>query len=707
MSDRKFCIPLVNASCIGMMVLTAAIAITPVKPSCSATSGYQWQNVAIGGGGYVTGIYLHPLQQNLVYIRTDIGGFYRWNPANKTWIPLTERFPLAQSNYYGGEALALDPQNPNVVYIAAGKYTGSWAGLGTIFKSTNQGKTWTKLNIDLPMGGNENQRWASERLAVSPFNSNIIFFGSRTNGLWKSSDGGGKWQKVTSLPAKPQADIGIAAIVFDKKASGIVYANTYGDGIYQSSDHGLTWRKIAGSPSHINRMTVVSNGIVYATHKAGVSKYTNGVWTNVTPPNAQASFGAIAVNPTNPNQILVVYDQYQKNNSYTIFQSTNGGSSWQAKKRTLNSQVPWWPDWYFASATADIEFDPKITGRVWLTDWYGTWQTDNINVESPIWSNYEQGHEEVVSFALAAPPSGSVLLSGLADVDGFHHHKGLKAYPCSQFGGNNGLRFQDTYSIDYSETNPLRMVRLGGNRWNNTYTGGTSTDGGKTWNKFSSFPSNTIPLRVAISAANPNLFVVINSQSQPLRTTNGGASWSKVSGLPNGPQGPWYWGQPIAADKVNGNVFYYYSSGKLYRSNDGGASFSVVNSSLANENWSTLKTVPGVSGEVWVSLNWNGLHRSINGGQTFTKIPQVERAYLFAFGKPQTGSTIPALYLYGKITGLGEGVFRSLDNAKTWTSIGDSQIPIGNNPNVMEASRQQFGLVFIGTNGRGIYYGSP
>src|ERR671933_310799 len=70
-------------------------------------------NVALGGGGFVTGIYLHALQKDLVYIKTDVGGFYRWNPVDKRWMPLTDHFPLEQSNYYGGEALALDPNNPN------------------------------------------------------------------------------------------------------------------------------------------------------------------------------------------------------------------------------------------------------------------------------------------------------------------------------------------------------------------------------------------------------------------------------------------------------------------------------------------------------------------------------------------------------------------------------------------------------------------
>ncbi|MDF5716074.1 MAG: hypothetical protein PUP93_19845 [Rhizonema sp. NSF051] len=623
------------------------------------------------------------------------------------WIPLTDHFGLQQSNYYGGEALALDPNNPNIVYIAAGKYLEK-AGLGTIFKSCDRGKTWTKLKIDLPMGGNETQRWVGERLVVDPFNSKVIFFGSRMNGLWKSLDAGKTWVKVTSFPGKPQVNIGIAGILFNKKVSGVVYANAYGDGVYESTDAGVTWSKIAGSPKGVNRMAIASTGVLYVTHTLGVSKYANGVWSNITPTNAKTQFDALAVDPLNPNHVLTVYDQYNRKEDYCrVFQSTNGGATWQQERHTLKPQVPWWPNWYFGSATSAIEFDPKIPGRVWLTDWFGTWQTDNINKQQPVWLNYEKGHEELVSFSLVSPPSGSLLLSGVADVDGFNHNKELDTYPSFQLGGLNSPRFQDTYSFAYSESNPSRMVRVGGNRWNNTYTGATSTDGGQTWTKFLSFKQNTIPLRVAMSATNPNLFVVITSEGQPIRTTDGGASWSTVSGLPSGPKGPWYWGQPLAADKVDGSTFYYYTDGKVYRSIDRGVSFRIVNSELPNEGWSMLKTVPATSNEVWVSLNWQGLYRSTDGGVKFAKIAKVERAYLFAIGKPPMGSKIGALYLYGKVAGRGEGIFLSLDHGETWTSIGDHTQAIGDDPNVMEASRQQFGLVFIGTNGRGIYYGTP
>lgn len=665
------------------------------------TLSQGWNNVSLGGGGYVTGIYFHPQQKDLIYIKTDVGGFYRWNPQNQSWIPITDRFPLSQSNYYGGEALALDPKNPNIVYIAAGKYL--WAEPGAIFKSSDRGKTWTKLNIDLPMGSNQKKRWMGERLAVNPFNSNIIFFGSRRDGLWKSLNAGRTWTQVTSFPGTPEKDIGISAILFDKQVSGLIYAIAYGDGIYKSTNTGISWSKIEGSPKWPRRMATGSNGILYVTSAKGegVTKYANGVWRNITPNKSQAVFNALSVNPANPNELLVALGETP---STKIYRSLDGGTSWTEIRRSINSTVPWWngimlrQPWISA-----IEFDPKVPGRVWLTDWYGIWRTEDYKANPVVWTNYQQGHEEVVTFALVSPPKGAILLSGVADVDGFYHNNGLNTSPSQEFGGK-GPSFQDTYSIAYSEKDPLRVVRVGGKRWNKTFGGATSTDGGLSWQQFASFPEKKMPLRVAMSATNPNLFVVTISSDRPLRTTDGGNTWSDVSGLPNGPRGPWNWSQSLAADTVDGDTFYYYAGGKFYRSNDGGASFEIVNESLPRDGWHSLKTVPGVKGEVWLSLDEKGLYRSKDGGKNFSLIADVERAYLFAIGKPPQGSTIPALYLYGKISGMGQGIFRSLDRGKTWTSIADRSQPIGNKPNVMEASKQQFGVVFIGTNGRGIYY---
>lgn len=73
-------------------------------------------------GGYMTGIAIHPTVPDLVYARTDVGGLYRWDASGKQWIPLFDWVSPDESNIYGIDGVAIDKNNPNVVYVAAGKY---------------------------------------------------------------------------------------------------------------------------------------------------------------------------------------------------------------------------------------------------------------------------------------------------------------------------------------------------------------------------------------------------------------------------------------------------------------------------------------------------------------------------------------------------------------------------------------------------------
>jgi photosystem II stability/assembly factor-like uncharacterized protein len=708
-------------SYIALLTLLAVVFLQPILTTgCAsdANAGNKalpvqtnfprgWNNVAVGGGGYVTGIYLHPQEPNLTYIRTDNGGFFRWNLKDESWVALTDHFPPSEINYYGGEALALDPNNPDVLYIAAGKYLTE---LGTIFKSTDRGASWVKSDLKVPMGGDEDKRWAGNRLAVSPFDSNKLLFGSRQNGLWRSIDGGMTWTQVKTLQATPDPNIGILAIAFDPQVSDRVYLSVYGDGIYQSTDAGITWIKMESSPSKAMKLAIARDSTLYATSAAspGVSKYMDGVWKDITP-REQAShvFNGLSIHPKNSNEVLVSLGEA---GSAKIYHSRDGGITWVEKRATINNTVSWWSNKFFSDHTSAIQFDPHVPNRVWLTDWFGIWRTEDINANPAVWTNYEKGHEQTVVFTLVSPPKGPVLLSGIADIDGFYHNR-LDIYPTTRFGyeklGYDFFQdnfFQDTYSIAYCAVKPQHLVRVGGNRWNSTYSGATSKDGGLTWKRFPFFPANTVPLRVAVSATNPKKFVVTVSEGQPLQTSDGGASWRQVVGLPNGFKGPWKWSQPLVADGVNGNRFYYYADGIVYRSDNGGLSFHPVNTSLPKEDWYSIKTIPGIEGEVWVSLDDQGLYRSTDAGKTFSRISQVERAYLFSFGKPPNNSDISVLYLYGTIANEREGLFLSLDWGATWNNISERNTPIGSKPNSIEASKQQFGLVFLGTDGRGIYY---
>jgi hypothetical protein len=168
-------------------------ATLPAQPP--RAESYTWRNVVIGGGGFVTGIIPHPRQKGLMYARTDVGGAYRWDDAARRWVPLTDA--IGNMDFTGIESLAVDPADTNRVYLAAGIYS---RGKAAILRSADQGGTWLQTDVPFKMGGNEAGRANGERLAVDPNDGNILFFGSRRDGLWKSADRGATWQKVTGFP---------------------------------------------------------------------------------------------------------------------------------------------------------------------------------------------------------------------------------------------------------------------------------------------------------------------------------------------------------------------------------------------------------------------------------------------------------------------------------------------------------------------------
>lgn len=668
-------------------------------------SSYKWDNVAIGGGGYVTGISLHPKAPGNIYIRTDIGGFYRFNTKSKHWMPLTDAFGIDKEQYYGGEGLALDPNNPEILYIAAGKYL--WGPYGSIFKSTDSGATWQKLPIDILMGGNDDLRWAGERLAVDPFDSVIVLFGSRKDGLYRTVDGGQTWN-LTGKIGNPSDVTGISGILFDPLNKGRVLATVYGDGIYESNDHGITWKRLDDSPTKTMRMCFSSDGSLYTAGRASpkiakMNRY--GEWSDISPETAISNdFCAIDCDPFDPAHVIIGVDQQMPGR---IFQTFNSGVTWSEMTRNIGLKVPWFTEDGWGAAMAQLAFDPHLKGHLLFTDWFGVWETFNAEKESPVWNITVNGIEEIVSFCMVAPPEGFYLVSGIADCTGMIH-KSLDSYPESRLGTKI---YQDTYSIDYCSKKPLNLVRVSGNRYNDEYGGAYSEDGGLTWKTFGIPIKKNCPTRIAVSADDPNTFIVMLDGNNAFVTTTNGVLWEKIDTLPTGFSGPWDWRQPLAADRVNGKKFYYYDSGKFYRSEDGGRTFSPVNSSLPNGALKiggnlSVKAAPSIEGEVWASFDIYGLYRSSDSGSTFSKIENIDRAILFAFGKTINGIN-PEVYLYGVISGK-EGVFRSSDLGTTWDDISPVQsVGIGDSPNFMEASKQHAGLVFIGTNGRGIFYGRP
>jgi xyloglucan-specific exo-beta-1,4-glucanase len=694
-----------------------SVPLATIAQATSPSPG--WHPVTIGGGGYVTGFYAHPQEADLLYVRTDNGGYYRWSQSQQQWLPITNSLPRDDDwdsdRNSGGEDLALDPQNPDLVYIAVGKYADR---LGTVYKSVDRGATWQDSNLAVRMGGNEDKRWAGNRLVVSPFDSNLLFFGSRQNGLWRSLDAGIHWHRLDEFPQPLDNSIGVLAIAFDPQRKDLVYASIYEDGVYKSPDRGETWQKLVASPAKVMQMKVARDGILYATNSESpqVSKYLEGQWVDITPTGfVHQIFNGLSLHPQDTDTLII--SEGEKGQA-GIYYSENGGKNWVKKKASLNNTIPWLADEFFNDHPSAIAFDSVNPQRVWLTDWFGVWRTDKINEQTLKWTNQVTGIEQTVVFTLTSPPKGTILLSGIADQDGFYHHN-LQQNPQKRMGFEDRKHllsdlnafsdrhltnyFQDTLHIAYCQKLPQNLVRLGGQRWRDLSLGVTSDDGGLSWQPWANIPKDRLLMRVAISATNPQHFVVTVSEDQPIVTQDGGNSWRVISGLPNGEKGPWNWNQPLAADGQISDRFYYYDRGKFYRSDDGGLSFKMTVRDLPYSKKHILTTVSENAGEIWLSLDRGGLYHSVNGGKTFSKIEAINRAYLVTIGTPIDDKFPHSIYVYGTLKDSKSGLFTSIDSGANWLQINQmSEIP--RSTKVLVASHQQPGLLFAGTDGRGIHY---
>jgi hypothetical protein len=170
---------------------TVAASVTLWVLAPLATTPYNWQSVKIVAGGFTPAVYFHPAEKGLMYLRADVGGAYRWDTASQHWIPLTDWLGGTDQDWSlnGVESIALDPSDPERVYLAAGMYIGSWLPInGAILVSTDRGGTFQRVNLPFRLGANDNfGQQGGERLAVNPFQPNELYLGSHENGLWRCS----------------------------------------------------------------------------------------------------------------------------------------------------------------------------------------------------------------------------------------------------------------------------------------------------------------------------------------------------------------------------------------------------------------------------------------------------------------------------------------------------------------------------------------
>ncbi|HWA78626.1 MAG TPA: xyloglucanase [Polyangiaceae bacterium] len=718
----------------------------PLPPTSSEGTPYTWKNVTILGGGFVTGVVFSPAKANVVYARTDVGGAYRLDPASKTWIPLTDMFGRADSGFTGIESIAPDPIDANKVYAAVGTYVQTWAPNGAILRSNDQGNTWQKTDMPLRMGGNEYGRSMGERLAVDPNKTDTLLFGSRKNGLWKSTDAAVTWTKVDSFPMKEDpAGFGIGFVLFDGKSgqngepTPTIYAGVAsGDvGLYVSSDAGATWKPVPKQPPKLipSHAAFDSKGVLYLSYANGpgpgdlttgaIWKYEPkaGVWTNISPltPSEADKFGygGLAVDAAHPGTLMVTtIDRWTRGDE--IFRSTDGGRHWSAifpksVRDAAGAQYLFFGRDKLGPAgwMGDIDIDPFNPNHVMHVCGQGLWASDDVTLadknQPTHWTFRDQGLEETVVTKLVSPPVGAELLSGVGDICGFYHDDLAKAPSRGMF--SNPICNAAT-GLDYAGREPLMVVRSG-NVWGEGKHGAFSTDGGKTWAPFASEPKGADTGGVVAVAADASTILWAVKKETPVYTRSRGASWSKTVGLPNPVESAGW--VPVnlrpAADRMNPKKFYVLdtAAGNIYVSRDGAANFEKTASGLPElpdyaRTSGSIEAMPGVEGDVWVTSS-KDVYRSTDSGTTFKELGTVEESHALGFGRPAPGRVNPSVYLVGKVKG-SAGFFRSDDLGVTWVRINDDAHQFGFVGSIT-GDLKRFGRVYVGTGGRGILYGDP
>ncbi|MDP1026720.1 sialidase family protein [Sphingomonas sp. KR1UV-12] len=700
---------------------------------------YRWTNVVVGAGGYAPNIVFSPVERGLAYLRTDMGGAYRFDAKARRWVPLQDDNGVP--SYMGIESIAADPRDAGTVYLAAGMAARLPAA---ILRSTDRGAHWWITPVPFAVGGNEPGRGLGERLAIDPDRPATLMFGSRHDGLWRSDDAGLHWAKVAGFPvtglgtpAPRTSHGGVSFVLFDPSSrtgsgSRRIWAGVADPGahhLYRSDDGGQSWQAVDGpSPALLAaKGAIAADGSVYVGYASDIGPSnvrTGALWRfdraggrDITPPGfiatgSEGAFLGVALARSAPGTVAVsTINRYRAGD--TVWLSRDRGEHWSDLGPRSRRNVSATPFLLHEGKGADfghwisgLAIDPFDARRLVYTTGATVYATDGLDRSGTIdWAPWVSGIEQTAIITLISPTGGAHLVSGFGDLAGFVHER-LDRSPQPSF---TDPYLSNTNTLDYAGTAPLVLVRSGSlyaDRPRDA-TLGWSGDGGRSWRPLVVPPMGTPPRRedlvgeAAITvSADGGTFVV--ATPEPRLTRDRGRSWQVPEGLPGNTR--------AVADKVNPARFYAVdvAGGRLLASTDGARHFTPVASTglpadlsgaspRNREAQSALVATPGVAGELWLRIG-PALYRSTDFGHRFARVDGGLAVELLGLGK---GGTIFAVGTLGQVY----GIWRSDDLGRHWARIDDDAHRWGRRYRVIAGDPRITGRVYLGTDGRGLFYG--
>ena len=631
----------------------------------------NWKNVSTLGMGYVDGLTINPIN-NVKYIRTDVGGIFKFDDANQKWINLfDDLITINQRDIASVESFAIDKLtsgNNQVIYAL----TGNFGFKSYLLKSINNGQTWTinqDWNENRKVYGNGAWRCSGEKLAIDPNNSNVVYCGTRFDGLFKTTNAATNWNKVTSftqtggnggLPEKG----GISFVVFDPSAtitvnsqtvSKNIYVGLIDQGIYRSNDGGSTWCFLSNG-FDINlynpvRATFQNNRLIVALIADNddfngelwefVPSVTScsGTYTNKTPGLAnnfqcpfygKYRFNAITIRPGFPNTVYVASRGvtprkifYTENFDAAIpnwkILTNDPVSGYQGcidsyKKFDFLTPVSWVNtegyDW-----VGDISFDAIDNKKIWITSGNGVMKVEDItaNVAQISSQNVMKDLEIVCANSMISPPlpNTTPLFTSLMDILGVKYQN-LDNGSLTKIDESLGLGAG--ISLEYSFQNPKTMALIGQN------------------------------------------FEFPTSLKRIIKTNDGGATWSNINTQPqdcsNAP-----WGGNIAISSTNINNMIWVPN---FKSNLPNCPSEIKNQPRFTTNggttWSTCNAI---------NFNDGAFGFSLNSTYSIGKMLESDKV---------NGSKF---YLYAhEGTTFVTKLWRTIDGGANWTAMSTSVLPV-------------------------------
>lgn len=285
----------------------------------SVDAGANWTEMNNGlANRYVHAIATDPSATSTVYAGTA-AGIFKSVTSGSSWSR-----NHAPSNSSIVKTIAIAPSDPRTIY------TG-FDGDG-IYKSTDEGGTWVAVNEGL-------LNILVNDIVVHPTNNNVLFAatgfegtGTPSNtygfggGVYRSTDGGLKWQLVKEL-------IDVYQLAIDPGNAAVMYAGSHREGIYKSLDGGTSWNGFNSGLSSKEVWSVAvdphNSSVVYAATTGGLYKSadagSNWIWINLT----YGTVYSVLADPTTPNTVYAGLEG-------SIHRSNDGGSTWSRLGTDIN-----------------------------------------------------------------------------------------------------------------------------------------------------------------------------------------------------------------------------------------------------------------------------------------------------------------------------------------------------------------------------------